>query len=252
MHPAEYLVLPLENTIHGVVTDTADCLLSALSSKAEPPRIVADTALRISHHLVALRGAALGSITEIRSHEQALGQSSVYLDRYLPEAKRANWESTAGALQSILEEGRAGLAAICSQAAYEAHEDRLELLCSATQGIKSEFQALKWLMSDNYTRFLLLSRRKEEVNGLGGGERTVFYACAQPSLVKALARGRTIRSVHQRPAPPATSSSSPFPRWVLLELTGMGTGDHSTAERDVVYLGSCSSEQSAISADAST
>ncbi len=33
-HPSEYLVMPLENTIHGSVTETIDCLLSPLSASA--------------------------------------------------------------------------------------------------------------------------------------------------------------------------------------------------------------------------
>jgi prephenate dehydratase len=123
-----------------VVLDTVDSLLSCLSSSssAPAPRIIADTSLRISHHLVARAGATLASITQVRSHEQALGQSAAWLDAHLPHARRVAWPSTAGALQSVLEEDDAGIAAICSRAAWEANADKLELLCEGTQGVKGE------------------------------------------------------------------------------------------------------------------
>lgn len=139
---ADYRVLPLENTIQGGVIETVDALLSTLSTPkgangaAGQPRsaAVADTALQISHQLVGLKGAALADITYVRSHEQALGQSSAWLDEHLPNAKRVPWPSTAGAVASILEEGDRHGAAICSKSAYENDKDKLELLADGTQG----------------------------------------------------------------------------------------------------------------------
>jgi len=129
------------------VLDTVDSLLTPLSSSSSSsstpyPRIIADTSLRISHHLVARAGATLESITAVRSHEQALGQSAAWLDKHLPNAKRVPWPSTAGALQSVLEDETAvHVAAICSRAAWEKERERLVLLCEGTQGVKGELRA---------------------------------------------------------------------------------------------------------------
>lgn len=130
-HPAAYLVLPIHNTIHGVVTDTADCLLSIITDR-NAPRVVADTALEISHQLVALKGVKLEDVKWVRSHEQALGQSKIWLDEHLPKAERVNWPSTAGAAQSLIDEGSREGAAICSRAAVDLLG--LDVLYSGTQG----------------------------------------------------------------------------------------------------------------------
>lgn len=137
-HPADFLVLPLENTLHGAVLDTVDSLLTPLTPGTKThPRAVADTALRIEHQLVARRGTTLAQVEFVRSHEQALGQSKAFLDEFLPHAKRVSWPSTAGAVQSILEdEDGAKGAAICSKAAYEQNRDKLDLLHAGTQGVK--------------------------------------------------------------------------------------------------------------------
>lgn len=114
---------------------------SAFSSQEAPPypRIVADTTLPISHQLVGLRGASIADITYVRSHEQALGQCSAWLDEYLPNAERVKWPSTAGALTSVLAQGDRRGAAICSRAAVEREGNRVGVLAEGVQGVKSEY-----------------------------------------------------------------------------------------------------------------
>lgn len=87
---AEYRVMPLQNTLHGAVLETLDCLLSCLSSLDVPsrkgkergraqspeeladdtPRLVASLDLHIQHCLVARRGTKMKDIRWVRSHEQ--------------------------------------------------------------------------------------------------------------------------------------------------------------------------------------
>lgn len=170
----DYAVLPIENTLQGVVLETVDSLLSPLADPAFPsmgyvnpserslptpsspssfsnpsnpstgpeeqpyPHIIADTTLSISHQLVGLRGAKLEDITYVRSHEQALGQSSAWLDAHLPHAERVKWPSTAGALTSVLAQGDKRGAAICSRAAVERERERVGVLAEGVQGVKSE------------------------------------------------------------------------------------------------------------------
>jgi prephenate dehydratase len=167
---SDYAVLPLENTLQGAVLETVDALLSPLVDdafpsleylyppsptalptpsslgsfgsppppKPEQPHVVADTTLPISHQLVGLRGARLEDIQYIRSHEQALGQCSAWLDEHLPHAERVRWPSTAGALTSVLAQGDKRGAAICSRAAVEREGNRVNVLAEGVQGVKSE------------------------------------------------------------------------------------------------------------------
>lgn len=76
--PAAYLVMPLQNTIHGIVTETLDSLLSPFKEMdvAGPsrPRIIGDLRLRIRHCLVAKRGIKMRDIRWVRSHEQVSGR----------------------------------------------------------------------------------------------------------------------------------------------------------------------------------
>lgn len=74
---ARYVVLPIENTIHGVVRETLDCLLSGLSTKVQhsaaapqPLQIIADLVMPVRHALVAMKSSKLENIRSIRSHEQ--------------------------------------------------------------------------------------------------------------------------------------------------------------------------------------
>ncbi|KAL7422636.1 prephenate dehydratase [Cryptotrichosporon argae] len=302
IHAAPLCVLPLENTLHGAVLETLDCLLSAVpvpapavgssvseapsllsaaspsttpaatstppappsasstppSTSADPPpptpapsstpEIIAETLLRIEHVLVARRGVELADIRVVRSHEQALGQSSTYLRTYLPRATLVRYPSTAAAAVSLLGSGgpsrvraagepgsthgdeageassEAGdapeaasdareTAAICSRAAYEAHADELELLHVGTQGSEH-----------NYTRFVLVSRRggtapdlTDSTPSTAQARHTTFLALPSAAPLDLLT---DIVSVHSRPAP---AGLPPFPRRYLVELSSTTT-----------------------------
>jgi prephenate dehydratase len=204
------------------VLDTVDSLLSPLSSSSPFPQIIADTSLRISHHLVARAGTPLSAITEVRSHEQALGQSAAWLTANLPKAARVPWPSTAGALTSILDESTdtAGVAAICSRAAWERERARLELLCEGTQGVKGKLKRRLQLTADNFTRFVLLAREPTPIMTCAG-RYARFFATRSPAIVGALSGVGELLSVHQRPAPAGTAATTfprHMPRWTLVEV----------------------------------
>ena len=136
---AAYSVLPIENTIHGAVLESLDCLLNP-SSSSPRAQIIAETALSISHSLVGLRGTRLEEIQYVRSHEQALGQCSHWLDTHCPRAKRGASDSTAGAAMDLLgdEDGTGGIgAAICSKDVVEQYP-QLEVLAEGIQDRKRE------------------------------------------------------------------------------------------------------------------
>jgi prephenate dehydratase len=109
--------MPLENTLHGGVLETLDCLLSVLSpsptrahaqtavtatstsSSAEAgpsrrPHIIADLALPISHCLVAKRGVRMEDISCVRSHEQVSGVAMSILSQVLASTMRLYFTSS--------------------------------------------------------------------------------------------------------------------------------------------------------------
>ncbi|WVQ86002.1 hypothetical protein IAT38_008170 [Cryptococcus sp. DSM 104549] len=230
-HPAKFSVLPLQNTLQGGVLETLDCLLSAPGS-SKSRMVLADLALPIRHCLVAKKGTRLEDVRWVRSHEQALGQSQVFLSKRLPSAKRQNWPSTAGAAVSLLsptpEDLKAGPgAAIASKAILSLYPDELELLWEGTQ-----------LGDSNFTRFLLLGPRDAPVPSPLSTPTPPPSADDSPPLptypsfwvlsdITSLSRvseeGRVV-DVHARPVPqgPLLESKSKFPSRYVVEMEMSG------------------------------
>ncbi|KAK6906856.1 hypothetical protein I203_100843 [Kwoniella mangroviensis CBS 8507] len=206
-------VFPLENTIHGGVTETLDCVLSNLHSNGSSAqldedrqgrRIIADLALPISHCLVVKKGVKTEDIRWIRSHEQALGQSSNFIKTHFPSAKLKTYPSTAGAAVSLindLNEDEGEGAALCSKAAAKLYEDKLDILYQGTQGI-----------SNNFTRFVLLSNQSQQVpnptTSILSPHPTEFYVLPSASDIIPFFQSSQIRNIHSRPTPiPSTPIS---------------------------------------------
>ncbi|KIR51550.1 prephenate dehydratase [Cryptococcus gattii Ru294] len=246
-HSAPLIVLPLENTLQGGVLETLDCLLSVLkpstSEGPKPPEreIVADFVLPIRHCLVVRKGTKMEEIKWVRSHEQALGQSSSFLAERLPGIKLEKWSSTAGAAVSLLQNtGNADDkgAAICSKAVLDLYPDHLEVLHEGTQ-----------YGNENYTRFLLLTVPSPNIlpksdRQLPSTDRTSFIAVPNPSLgamllsfhpSSSICSSTSVSAIHTRPAGEGVIyKDEKFPRWCLLEVVNGATN----AVEDVVNLGS--------------
>ena len=131
-------VLPIENSANGSVRTVYGLLQDRKLS------IVRSTRLCIRHELLTLPGTKLEDITEIYSHEQALGQCSKFLGslngvRVIPCA------NTAMAAQMVAERGDKHVAAISSHP------------CAALYGL----ECLKDDIQDsdnNYTRFICITK----------------------------------------------------------------------------------------------
>ena len=90
-NPAYYLVMPLQNSIHGAVSETLDCLLSSFNSSSSSdhesgpgpsrPWLMGDLVLPIRHCLVAKKGVKQKDIRWVRSHEQVSDWSTCFPDR---------------------------------------------------------------------------------------------------------------------------------------------------------------------------
>ncbi len=131
-------VLPIENSSNGSVRAVYDLLQDHKLS------VVRSTRLHIRHELLALPGVKLADITEIHSHEQAIGQCSRFLNglngvRVIPES------NTASAAKSLSGSGNRHAAAISSHA------------CAALYGLECVSDRI--MDSDNnYTRFICVSK----------------------------------------------------------------------------------------------
>ena len=129
-------VVPIENTLAGSVHENYDHLVNF-----ELP-IVAETSVRIVHHLMAPPGVPFSQIRRVFSHPVALNQC---LDFFAanPQIERIPHYDTAGSAKMVMAQELADAGAIASAVAAEIYGARI-----LRRSIESDRQ--------NFTRFFLL------------------------------------------------------------------------------------------------
>ncbi len=132
-------VVPIENNTYGSVRSVYELLQKKSFS------IVRSCQLNIRHELLAKKGARLADITEIISHEQALGQCSEFLGNLGGKVKVTPCSNTAVAAKEVAccPDGHA--AAIAGHSCAELYG--LEVLESDIQN-----------SDNNYTKFILITK----------------------------------------------------------------------------------------------
>ncbi len=138
-----YGVVPVENSIEGVVNHTLDMFINS------PLRICGEVELRIHHHLLGQAGD-LDGIERVYAHEQALAQCRRWLNRHLPRAAPVAVASNAEAARRV--GGETGGAAIAGDAAATIYG-----LARLAANIEDE--------ADNTTRFLVLGHQSTPPSG---------------------------------------------------------------------------------------
>jgi prephenate dehydratase len=146
---ADYIVVPVENSIEGSVNEIYDLLLQTKMS------VIGEVYQRVRHCLIANKGAK--KIKYVHSHPQALAQCREYLQRKRIEPVPAY--DTAGAVKMIKENKMMDSAAIASKRAAELYD--MQIL---DEGIEDR--------KNNYTRFLVLSARKARGGSKAGQYKT--------------------------------------------------------------------------------
>jgi prephenate dehydratase len=176
-------VLPIENSLAGSVTTVAARLAK------EDVQIVAETSLRISHALVAAKGATLASVRRVYSHPIALAQCERFFDAH-PEITPIAAYNTAGAIAEVVARGAPDEAAIGSLRAAKQHGG----VVLATQ-LEDD--------RENFTRFLLLSREPRPKTGPRKASLVFGLPHRAGALVSALAvfsaRGLSLTKIESHP-----------------------------------------------------
>ncbi len=179
---ADYGVVPVENTIEGVVNYTLDMFLES------DLKISGEVVIPINLHLLS-NAEDVKEIERIYSHKMAIAQCREWIEKNLPKAQVVETDSTAKACEIALEEERS--AAIASEAAsYTYH---LNIIAKNIQE-----------SSDNYTRFLVISKR--EMKPTGRDKTSLIFAVRDEpgALYKALEvfykRGVNLTKIESRPS----------------------------------------------------
>ncbi len=194
-----YGVLPIENSSNGSVNGVYDLMRSFKF------HIVRSVRLHVSHSLLARPGAKLGAITEIFSHEQAIGQCSEFL-KSMPTVKITACENTAMAAKMVAESGRDDVAAISSPA------------CADMYGLV-ELKPQIHNTDNNYTRFIVISKEPEIYPGADHLSLMFQVSHTPGSLIRILSRfsslGLNMTKLESRPI-----AGADFRYMFYLDFTG--------------------------------
>ena len=201
-----YGVLPLENSTAGSVNAIYDLMMK------HDFRIVRSVRLKVDHNLLVKPGTKRSDITEIYSHEQAIGQCSKFLNS-LNGVRVIPCDNTAMAAKFVAESGDKTKAAIAS--AETAALYGLEIL---VPNINTD--------GDNTTRFIVLSREKPTA---GNRFSLLFTVDNKPGKLAEViqvigASGFNMESIKSRPMPHV-----PFEYYFYVELVGDPTADETAA-----------------------
>jgi chorismate mutase/prephenate dehydratase len=131
-------VLPIENSSNGSVRAVYELL------QAHKLSVVRSTRLCIRHELLSLPGVKMEDITEIYSHQQAIGQCSKFLNS-LTGVHVIPCDNTAMAAKMVADSGNRHAAAISSHP------------CAALYGLETLNDSIQD-SDNNYTRFICVSK----------------------------------------------------------------------------------------------
>lgn len=183
MGMCRYGILPLENSVHGTVTEVYDLLSSYDFS------IVKVAKIQINHVLAAKKKDA--KIKEIYSHRQAIGQCDKYL-KTLSGVTVTQYDNTAMAAEMVANSEKDDIACICSKE------------CARGYGLHVIDDSI--IDSDNnYTRFICISKEPEIYPGADKISFVVTLPHTAGSLYgvmsKFAAAGINLTKIESRPIP---------------------------------------------------
>lgn len=180
-----YGVLPLENSSAGSVNHIYDLMFRY------DFRIVRSTRIHVEHSLLVKKGVKLERIKEIYSHEQAINQSSNFLQE-LEGVKVHICENTAIAAKTVAQSERDDIAAIASGNCASIYG--LEIARGSVQNV-----------DNNYTRFICISKKPEIYPGANKTSLMVVVEHKPGALYNVISRfhslGINIIKLESRPIP---------------------------------------------------
>ncbi|MCD6408486.1 prephenate dehydratase, partial [bacterium] len=139
----DYGVVPIENSMEGVITHTLDMFLES------ELKITSEILLEIHHYLLS-KEKSLKDIKKIYSHPQALAQCRKWIAENLPNVEIIETESTAGAVKKVKTKRKT--AAIGSEVAAKIYN--LSIIAEKIEDF-----------SENITRFLVIGKEFTERTG---------------------------------------------------------------------------------------
>lgn len=166
MNEANYGTMAIENTISGTIHNNFNLI------RQSDLHIIGEVYLRIEQNLAALPGVSLDEIKQVESHYMAINQCRGFFRAY-PHIQLIDAEDTAASMLKIAQLGLTQTAAIGSRLA--ARQYGLNIIASSIETNKK-----------NYTRFLILSKNKNQGNQFNKASLALLLPHKQGSLAKIL------------------------------------------------------------------
>lgn len=166
---ADFAMLPIENTTSGGINEVYDLLLHTKLS------IIGEEKFQVKHCLVGSENSTLGKLELIFAHYQAAAQCNKFLAT-IPNVRLEYFADTALSAKKIKDEGKVEYGAIASEEAAKFFKLKILQREIANQ-------------PENFTRFLVCSRRPQKVDLRIPAKTSLVMATAHTagSLLKALA-----------------------------------------------------------------
>lgn len=182
---ADAIVIPIENSLAGPVTEHYDLLLT---SKVFIQR---EFYLRIVHNLIAAPGVRRQDLCRVLSHPVALDQCRSFFSRH-PQIQAVPFYDTAGSVKNVMENRLRDAAAIASRSAAGMYLGRI-----LAAGIEDNKQ--------NFTRFFLVRRQRKILPGANKTSIAFGLKNVAGALHKALGvfarRNISLSKIESRPVP---------------------------------------------------
>jgi chorismate mutase/prephenate dehydratase len=141
----KYGILPVENSSTGSISEVYDLL------RKYGLYMVAEKCIKISQHLVGIKGTRSEDIKEVYSHPQAFQQSSIFFKDY-PQWKLIPYYNTAISAKMVSDTKSKNIAAVASEKAAKLYD--LDI-------IKRDIN----YNNSNYTRFIIIGKELEIERG---------------------------------------------------------------------------------------
>ena len=139
---SDYSVLPIENSLEGSVGESNDLLLGVNLS------VMGEIYYRVRHCLIGT--GSIGDVDTVYSHPQALGQCRQFIQEH--SLKTIPCYDTAGSVKIIKDLSKKNVSCIASKRAAEIYD-----ISIIQEGIEDN--------QNNYTRFLVFSKKKNDKTG---------------------------------------------------------------------------------------
>jgi prephenate dehydratase len=176
-------VIPIENSLAGSVAEHLDLLLT------RDVFVQREFRLRIQHNLIAAPGVRLPEVTRVFSHPVALDQCRDFFRRHR-NIEPVPFYDTAGAVKHVVGNQLQHAAAIAGQQAAQEYSGRI-----LQRGLEDDKQ--------NFTRFLLITRRRRVVSGANKTSVAFSLKNVPGALFKALSvfalRDLDLSKIESRP-----------------------------------------------------